>query len=42
MQKALEGESGVEYSEDNAHLASHRIRRTHTDNLDILNETEEF
>ncbi len=42
VQDALEGESGVEYSEDNAHSASQRIRRTTTSNLDILNETEEF
>ena len=42
VQNALEGESGEEYSEDNAHPASQRIRRTHINNLDILNETEEF
>ena len=42
VQKALEGESGIEYSEDYAHPASQRIRRTHTNNLDILDATEEF
>jgi len=42
VQKALEGESGVSASEVSAHPASQRIRRTHTNNLDILNETEEF
>ncbi len=42
VEKALEGETGIEYSEDNAHPASQRIRRTHKNNLDVLNETEEF
>ncbi len=42
VEKALEGESGIEYSEENAHPASQRIRRTQTSNLDILNGTEEF
>jgi general secretion pathway protein D len=41
VQKALEGESGVSYSKSSA-PASQRIRRTHTDNLDVLNGTEEF
>ncbi len=42
VQEALEGESGVSYSEDNMHPASQRIRRTSGSNLDILKETEEF
>jgi len=42
VEKALEGGSGVEHSGDGAHPASQRIRRTNTNNLDILNETGEF
>jgi len=42
VEDALEEETGVEYSEDNAHSASNRIRRTHTDNLDLLNVSEEY
>ena len=41
VQQALEGETGVSYAEGSAHPASRRIRRTHTSNLDILNEAEE-
>jgi len=46
VEKALKEETGVSYSEPSASEyrppASQRIRRTHTDNLDILNGTEEF
>jgi len=41
VEEALEKELGVSYSESSA-PASNRIRRTHTNNLDILNETGEF
>jgi general secretion pathway protein D len=41
VEKALKEETGVSYSKSSA-PASQRIRRTHTDNLDVLNGTEEF
>ncbi len=46
VEKALEKSSGETYSEPSASSyrapASERIRRTNTDNLDVLNGTEEF
>ena len=46
VEKALKEETGVSYSEPNASgyraPARQRIRRTHTDNLDVLNGTEDF
>jgi len=45
VEKALEKKSGVSYSSSRSSApASQRIRRTttHTNNLDILNEIEEF
>ena len=46
VEKALEKESGVSYSEPTVSgyrdPASQRIRRTNTDNLDVLNGTEDF
>ncbi|WP_415407008.1 type II secretion system secretin GspD [Sulfurovum sp. CS9] len=41
VEKALKNETGVSYSEGRA-PASQRIRRTHTNNLDVLNGTEDF
>ncbi len=46
VEKALKEETGVSYSEPSVSgqsaPASQRIRRTHTNNLDVLNGTEEF
>lgn len=41
VEKALKNETGESYSEGRA-PASQRIRRTHTNNLDVLNGTEDF
>ncbi len=41
VEKALKEETGVSYSKGRA-PASQRIRRTHTNNLDVLNGTEDF
>ncbi len=42
VEKVLDGDTEVSSLEPVAHPASQRIRRTHTDNLDLLNEIEEF
>jgi len=41
VEKALKEETGASYSKGRA-PASQRIRRTHTNNLDVLNGTEDF
>jgi general secretion pathway protein D len=42
VQKALEENTGVEVPGLDSHPASQRIRRTHVNNRDVLNELEEF